>query len=482
MPLKSQGVAADGNPLPMKMGYLVGWSDLRGASVLVPAGDILDYVSPYALEQFEYELWKERRREEKEAAEERSRAAERRTAPRAGGPEARAAAIKRRRRPGRPRNKKRRGPRAGLEVPVDEGAILEEARKRAGSQAREGQPSLSTPQKGRPVEFVGGGADDEAEAEMDAAIYRQLYGDGAETSYPVTSEQESRHSDSEPPRKRRKSSSPAKDAGLGAGRISDSMTPTARQTHVSGHGSSARSTPKSGENATQARTSFTPVVPPKTPLVRQDHKVGPSSGVEGNANSLSLQRPGKPPPKPKTPSKTPRKKPPGGVNTPASPRNGAGSRNKAPAKEPADAQFVLERLEGMKCLEIDGKEERFFLVRWEGNWAPEDNPTWEPEENIPPALVKRYLKNPRRTAQGAPAPTKNAWPTRRYSTVMEAFEDSGLAEGGVNEVPDSNDEGEDEDDEMFQVTEGMGEEGGAGFKPSSEFLSRELSLAFGRGF
>ncbi|CAK7246370.1 MAG: hypothetical protein STHCBS139747_008000 [Sporothrix thermara] len=35
---------------------------------------------------------------------------------------------------------------------------------------------------------------------------------------------------------------------------------------------------------------------------------------------------------------------------------------------------------------------RYFLVRWKGDWPPDQNPTWEPAENLPPRMVRQYLK------------------------------------------------------------------------------------------
>ncbi|EGX95275.1 Chromo domain [Cordyceps militaris CM01] len=48
--------AADGRPLPKRMKYIVGWWDLPAARLLVPAMDVLDYVSPHALEEWEYKM------------------------------------------------------------------------------------------------------------------------------------------------------------------------------------------------------------------------------------------------------------------------------------------------------------------------------------------------------------------------------------------------------------------------------------------
>ncbi|OAA53943.1 chromatin organization modifier, chromo domain containing protein [Niveomyces insectorum RCEF 264] len=39
-----------------------------------------------------------------------------------------------------------------------------------------------------------------------------------------------------------------------------------------------------------------------------------------------------------------------------------------------------------------GRLVRLFLVRWKGDWPPDQNPTWEPAENLPPRMVRQYLK------------------------------------------------------------------------------------------
>ncbi|ERS95679.1 hypothetical protein HMPREF1624_07753 [Sporothrix schenckii ATCC 58251] len=36
---------------------------------------------------------------------------------------------------------------------------------------------------------------------------------------------------------------------------------------------------------------------------------------------------------------------------------------------------------------------RLFLVRWKGDWPPDQNPSWEPAENLPPRMVRQYLKH-----------------------------------------------------------------------------------------
>ncbi|KAI4860597.1 hypothetical protein F4820DRAFT_436332 [Hypoxylon rubiginosum] len=121
-------------------------------------------------------------------------------------------------------------------------------------------------------------------------------------------------------------------------------------------------------------------------------------------------------------------------------------------KEAEDGQqvWVVDRLEGDRVVETEnGGRERYFKVRWEGEWPPDQNPTWEPEENIAPHLVKRYLKRKKKLArdhESSPAkiggtPTKppsKALLKRKYSSVMEAFEGDdelihNLGEDAMNE-------------------------------------------------
>ncbi|PSR92266.1 hypothetical protein BD289DRAFT_429087 [Coniella lustricola] len=68
------------------------------------------------------------------------------------------------------------------------------------------------------------------------------------------------------------------------------------------------------------------------------------------------------------------------------------------AEEPEEEQeYVVKRLEGDQLL--DGVH--WFQVRWEGSWPEGQNPTWEPKDNIPANLVKRYLKRKAKKAAEA---------------------------------------------------------------------------------
>lgn len=95
----------------------------------------------------------------------------------------------------------------------------------------------------------------------------------------------------------------------------------------------------------------------------------------------------------------------GAMGTPAGTQVKRGVKKKAPmmpklvprpAPDPAEEnpaaaepeEFVVKRLEGFQF--VDGV--RWFKVRWEGDWPADQNPTYEPEGNISPFLVAKYLQ------------------------------------------------------------------------------------------
>ncbi|KAI0817120.1 hypothetical protein GGR55DRAFT_3942 [Xylaria sp. FL0064] len=147
----------------------------------------------------------------------------------------------------------------------------------------------------------------------------------------------------------------------------------------------------------------------------------------------------------------------------ATPTAKTGSSRKRKVRQPVEGQeWEVERLEGDKFLETCSGLVQYFKVRWKGNWPADQNPTWEPEENISQALVEKYLqKKAAREALDSSSQRKLERPMstfkRKYSSVAEAFE------GDVNDVPGANSsllsnlqgEGDDDDyvEELFQVTE-----------------------------
>lgn len=115
---------------------------------------------------------------------------------------------------------------------------------------------------------------------------------------------------------------------------------------------------------------------------------------------------------------------------------------KEPAAEPsaepqAEEEYVVKRLEDDSV--VEGIQ--YFKVRWEGDWPPEQNPTWEPQDNISAKLVKAYLKRKAEKAKNRKNMGKNVAGSSRskpkekhqstleqwasnlnYSSVSEAFE------------------------------------------------------------
>ncbi|POS78059.1 chromodomain protein-2 [Diaporthe helianthi] len=107
-----------------------------------------------------------------------------------------------------------------------------------------------------------------------------------------------------------------------------------------------------------------------------------------------------------------------------------GSPNPALDLAQGEQDYVVKRLEGDSILE----GVHWFKVRWEGEWPEDQNPTWEPRENIAEKLVKQYLrrKAKREEDQLAKASAKKksnikqtnllADQAKAYGSVMEAFE------------------------------------------------------------
>ncbi|KAI6084581.1 hypothetical protein F4821DRAFT_242537 [Hypoxylon rubiginosum] len=129
--------------------------------------------------------------------------------------------------------------------------------------------------------------------------------------------------------------------------------------------------------------------------------------------------------------------------------------------------WIVDRLEGDKTVVTeDGGHERYYKVRWEGEWPPDQNPTWEPEENIAPHLVKRYLKKKRRpTHDSKSSPARNGGvPSktppkpllkRKYSSVMEAFEDDEAVAQNQGEDHMNEEESDGQEEILMVTTEGQ---------------------------
>ncbi|XWX02368.1 hypothetical protein V2A60_010405 [Cordyceps javanica] len=179
--LPPAGLAADGRPLPKRMKYIIGWHDLPAARLLVSAMDVLDYVSPNTLEEWEYKM-------ELEVDAERARlAAERQAAHAQPQPQlpGAAAAASDTAAPG----KMRRSGRPPLHHTNIEAAVVVETEGHGGEQERlrGGAMSLSTPKKRKMDDFVDGYTSDESPSDQllfDLARSKRRIDDGV----PLTKE------------------------------------------------------------------------------------------------------------------------------------------------------------------------------------------------------------------------------------------------------------------------------------------------------
>ncbi|OAR02233.1 hypothetical protein LLEC1_03823 [Akanthomyces lecanii] len=150
--LPPAGLAADGRLLPKRMKYIIGWHDLPAARLLVPAMDVLDYVSPCALEDWEYNM-------ELELDVERARLeAERQVLKMQTLHQGPASELPKTKRPGRP----------PLHHTNIETAVVAEAENEDGEHTRHrgGAMSLSTPKKRKMDDFLDGYTSDESPSEQ----------------------------------------------------------------------------------------------------------------------------------------------------------------------------------------------------------------------------------------------------------------------------------------------------------------------------
>lgn len=124
-----------------------------------------------------------------------------------------------------------------------------------------------------------------------------------------------------------------------------------------------------------------------------------------------------------------------------------------PEQEPEEEAWEVKAIEGYTNLTEDsGLTRNWFQVRWAGDWPPDQNPSWEPEENLPPDMIRKYFKKVHKTTTKAKkAKTKLkqstlSWPdVKLYDSVADAVAgelDLEIADSAANtkdELPDDND-------------------------------------------
>ncbi|RFU72768.1 hypothetical protein TARUN_9493 [Trichoderma arundinaceum] len=486
--LPSPGPAPNGRPLPKRMAYLIGWRDLPAASMLVPAMQVLDYVSPRTLEDFEERL-------EQELDDEKGRLEE----------EIKSDLVA-------PQKKKKKRGRPPAHSQIESAVVAEpETVAQAKSRHKKGVMSLSTPQKSRLEEFQwlsdeegspsrqiaeehfqslpGYLADeDEVTEDTDGPLPNQhlhvMHNASQPNPIPLNLKQPSAPSPrpfSSPVRAR---TTPEYSSGVQTP-AKCSLPPSTSPLNKSNQSSQSRPGP--------AASSF-------APAGQGERQFPPNVISEEDKTDQSIPAEAKP--------KKSRKRP----------RSEDGS---ASNEVQSDKDWVVERIEDVEYYEVDGRGlVRYFRVSWEGDWPPDQKRTWEPEENIPASLVRNFFKtskSKRRTLsklgtikqgnRGGPSSsskqgvskqsahkqgsssslkqTKLSWPAvrRKYSSASEAFagdQDSleMMDEGYDGEEDELNGGGQ---DEFFVVTEGGDNElHGQSLWPTTGTLSTALGVF--RGF
>ncbi|KAK4085112.1 uncharacterized protein Triagg1_102 [Trichoderma aggressivum f. europaeum] len=454
--LPSPGLAPNGRPLPKRMMYLIGWRDLPAASKLVPAMQILDYVSPRTLEDFEARLEQELDDErEKLEAELKSDLA----APQ--------------------KIKKKRG-RPPAHSQIEAAVVAEpETVAQAKSRHKKGAMSLSTPKKARLEEFEWledeeGSPSRQIAQEEFQSLHGYLpmeYEMSEDTESPLPNEPpEVMRNDSRietVPMKMKQPQAPPKPTS--------SIRPGTPPGLINGaHASFETQSSQTPEPNVKQNSPIQQWLGLSSFIPAGQSTIPNPPGVMASEESTAVVESNPAAAKPKTSRKRP--KPEGDV----------------PKPEPqGENDWVVERIEDVEYYEVDGRGiVRYFKVSWEGDWPPDQKRTWEPEENIPANLVRNFFKiskNKRKTLaesgnstkrqskpkqtgpkngiskqsshkQGSLKQSTLAWPgiRRKYSSVSEAF----AGDPDSLEVMDEAYDGEEDElagdgrDEFFVVTEG----------------------------
>lgn len=378
--------------------YIIGWPDLPAARPVIDAATILDYVSPRAVEEWEYKDALRREAEKEEAAREEAQAALTNTTGKDMTGVGRIRPGGKRKKPG-PKRKQVRVPTPELDS--EQEAIL--ARKRNG-------PSLSTPQKSRILQLEDEldmlEAEDTSE-DPDTEIHQQFQNDENITR-PIPPDQVNSSAISSKSAPNSTSSLPpyVQQPGPAHAHLSQPQRPVSTtpiplppRLILPSHNSKA-STPQKTKNGLQSSSRIATPSSQAYPNSDSSSNFTPTNGftpVGGN-----IPRPPK-----RLADSTPK---------PKKERKKKQAKLSEPQSEPHDEEdtkeqeYVVKRLEGHDF--VDGVN--YFKVRWEGDWPPDQNPTWEPEENISGDLVKKYLK---RKAEREAEKMKN---TPRKSTVASS--------------------------------------------------------------
>ncbi|RYP01624.1 hypothetical protein DL766_008863 [Monosporascus sp. MC13-8B] len=457
--------------LKLEMCYIVGWPDLPAGRVAINAKHIYEYVSPRTLEDFEYKLTLEREEEqERQEAEEAKRKAEAAAKANASSTSATPKAPKTPKEPTLTVKGKKRGRPSKADLlarsMAQQTSVDENVEVPLPPMSISG-PSLSTPQK-KPATATPATVDTDDAVEIDQreeeevnveddsdagdAVFNQLYREATAFDKGRSASIQEAKAD-EIPLPTFQVASPQKPIRGKPGLSTPSRPRQQLQTNQTGIAPHPKSLPT--QKTTLPHYGFTPA--------------GRSSGKWTS-------------PAPNPAYATVKADPDIPLEAPATSKSSR-KRKRAVSDEPV---WEVRRLEGDRIEEVDGVQTRLFKVRWKGDWPPDENPTWEPEDNIPRKLIKVYLKHkvgrgddrsPSVRGSHTPKAKRPSPPVRKYSNVAEAFE------GVANEEPSRGrspardigaeadaDNVDDDDEEQLVVTEEQQQR-------QSGFTSPALSLS-----
>lgn len=465
--------------------YHIGFTDLPAAKILIPCNKVLDYVSPRELEDWEY-------RNAEKIEEER---ASERTAKQLGREVAKNNGAK---------SKGARAdgmiPAAALASPADGALLL--AEQIAG-------PSLSTPQKRKFGQMLG--EEDTGEASHlesdDAAIQRQLQRDAESESMEIEDglEEDSEsvdqlafRYDAATPCRADSSAPPPQNPfppltptepnfvtpAVAPSALDPSGTCTPRRIHpawaqaLGRYNQAKRSVNPQSLGGHAQPNGFGAETTPRPGLTKPQEQSRPLnsfvsissaraiSGKAGKSSEEPMSGFSTPIPAKKftfTPSTTVGNKkqahetPPKELSQKKQPKKRSKKRiQEMEQKEPAADEWEVKELLDDQWFVEDGVKVHKYLVLWAGDWPEDQNPTWEPDENVQDGdLITRYQKRKKAGMLKRPKKTQGTLHQYlsgvRYASVAEAFE-AGIDEQAGPEGGGRNNDAE-RLDETFLVTE-----------------------------
>ncbi|KAG6116317.1 hypothetical protein E4U13_001979 [Claviceps humidiphila] len=469
--LPSPGLAADGRPLSKRMTYIVGWRDLPAASLRVPAMDILDYVSQRTLEEWEERLEDEMDEHRQHLGQKVGRWGKHKVSPGM------------RRRP--PAHTEIEQP-AAIEIESESESESEsETGSDVESHAKSHGMSLSTPRKRRRADFHV--SSDEDSNSPTKQLNRELHGnsDGGEDMIP----------DNVVDLRQGKTVEVVVDLDLKRGDDVDMatnkplriVTPVPLPPFITCKFSSTTTNNNNNNNNTtretnvnidhtraasdSKRTSLPKPSPKKEKKQKVMHSKEDGTLSQKNASlpanvaiDNAIQR------LPTRGSSRGRRKQPTSTNQPPaasahthrhseltgtrkktqrtttppppSPQMPSPSINSS-SHEADDLAWEVERLEDMALYHVQNHGLiRHFLVRWVGEWPPEQNPSWEPEHNLHPDLVRNYMKMAKKkraklaAQHQRPPPDPSKWAPGRHPGPVRR-----VSFGEAREIKTEEDEG-----------------------------------------